>query len=196
MRGCSASSRISRALSRPRASAAASASRHGGVPHATRCIAATASLILLRHAPQVEYVVAPDEHLAEIARKLPVDPLLRARQLRGTSASRKVRASLRESSRVGQCAQSPASSCTNPPTPNNLSTRGDDIARVERRPGARCARVPPRTLVFHAPLELSDDRLASQVVQEWLRVDRDLRGWVDVSRARAKRAGGPRAPST
>ena len=41
----------------------------------------TVSRIVLWYAAQVQYVIAPDEHLAEVAGELPIDPFFCARQL-------------------------------------------------------------------------------------------------------------------
>lgn len=42
---------------------------------------ARSSIVLFGHPSQVEHIVASNEHLAEVAGELAVDPLLRARQL-------------------------------------------------------------------------------------------------------------------
>jgi hypothetical protein len=91
-----------------------SESRDRGSPH-LYSVCLVLSCVLLWHSSNVEHVVAPDQHLAQLARKVAVDPLLGAGQLRAGAGRRTevsaARAS-RSSSRAHLHEGSPAGSCT------------------------------------------------------------------------------------
>jgi len=80
-------------------------------------------ILFLRHSSQIQNVVTADQHLPEIAGKLPINPLLRAGKLK-----------------------------------IHVRIDGHQIA-----------------LIFHPPFQLGDDRLTSEIIQEWLRVHWDHR---------------------
>lgn len=103
---------ISTARPLNRGSAASLSAR--GTPHLySECL--VLSCVLLWHSSNVEHVVAPDQHLAQLARKVAVDPLLGAGQLRAGAGRRTEVSAARaraSSSRAHLREGAPAGSCT------------------------------------------------------------------------------------